>query len=731
MAKSTRKVPALTRVKSFLARHWWAVAAGLVALTVVALIATFLSAVPLPTAAPGSQSTRILAVDGQLIGTLHAEQNRQIVPLDAISMNLQNAVISTEDRDFYNHPGISLKGIIRAAFSNAKGGAGQQGGSTLTQQYVRNAFVQVGRQRTILRKVKEAIVAIKIERKFSKKKILGFYLNTVYFGRGAYGAEAAAQTYFKKPAKNLDLSQAAYLAGIIRAPEIFQKDKNPKGVVKIRDEVLNDMVAAGHIDRAAAEDAKKQDLLSQFHLGASIEQDSPRAGYFINYIRKLLLTDFKISQKDIFGGGLKVHTTLDLRMQDAAEAAVKKVLNKPDDPEAALLAMDTQGNVKAMVGGRVVDNLERNRQYNYAVAVPGQQDSGRQAGSAFKPFTLATFVNEGFSVQSTFAAPPEIKIDSKQCRNKDGTAWDVSNFDNETFGPLNVVDATVHSVNTVYAQMMDKITPRKFVALATKMGIVIPQGYLGCALTLGTSPVTPYDLARAYTAFAGRGQLPDGISISKIEDAGGKVIAERKTNLTKVFDENVADSVNMALAENIKRGTGTAAKLNRPAAGKTGTAQNHTNAWFAGYTPDLTAVVWMGFPPKDGQIQEMQKVHGIRVTGATFPAQIWKEFMQVAVKGMKVSNFVGPQLTGQVINGVVSACGTTASPTASASNVVISTSPTPCPSVSPSATSSTSPSPTAKAQPSPPASPSPTPHKGQSPSPSPSSSPTPSPSASP
>ncbi|MFN2611554.1 MAG: transglycosylase domain-containing protein [Actinomycetota bacterium] len=706
MAKRSRRKTPMQRAVALAKRRWWIIAAALVAGTILVVIVSFLAKIPLPDAAPGSQSSKIVAFDGQVVGTLHGDENRTIVPLDKISMNLQNAVISTEDRDFYKHPGISLKGIIRAAFSNVKGGGPEQGGSTLTQQYVRNAFIQVGRQRTIVRKLKEAVVALKIERKFSKKKILEFYLNTVYFGRGAYGAEAAARTYFSKPAADLTVSEAAYMAGIIRAPQTYQPDRNPQGAKRIRDEVLGDMVAAGRLKHEVQVSESGTELAFK-NLAKVVGQDSPRAGYFIEYVRRLLLGKrFHIPEKELFGGGLEIHTTLDLKMQDAAEAAVKKVLNKPNDPEAALVAMSPSGEVRAMVGGRNVDDPKAARGFNYAAAAPGQNNGGRFPGSAFKPITLAAWVDQDLSVNSTLSGPPELKIDSKQCRNQDGTPWDVSNFDNESFSQLNVIDATVHSVNTIYAQMMDKIGPRAFVSEAQKLGLDIPRSAFGCALTLGTAPVTPLELARAYSVFAARGRLPETVVITKIVTPDGKVISETKPKSTDSIPPNTADTVNLALQQNINRGTGTGAKLNRPAAGKTGTNQNHIDAWFAGYTPDLVGVVWMGFPPEGNppKIQEMTNVHGIRVTGGTFPATIWKEFMQVALKGIKASNFTAPTIGGQVLSPSPVPCG---SPTPGSTKTV---SVTPCPSPSPSPSPSPAPSVGVSTPPKhPPPSPSPSP----------------------
>ncbi|MGH2773138.1 MAG: transglycosylase domain-containing protein, partial [Actinomycetota bacterium] len=495
MAKRTRRPTPVQRVGRFIRRKWWLLAAGSISLGFVLVAASLLGNVPLPEAAPGAQSSKILAADGQVIATLHGEENRSIVNLADVSKNLQEAVIAAEDRHFYQHPGISLRGIVRAAFTNVRERGVRQGGSTITQQYVRNAFVSVGKERTIFRKLKEATLAVKFERKYSKPKILEFYLNTVYFGRGAYGAEAAARSYFKKPASELSIGEAAYLAGVIRAPERYQIDRAKQSAVRIRNEVIGEMQAAGFVTAAEAAAARSEDLSGAFKPGVSIEIDSPRAGYFVEYVRRLLTSQFNLTDAEILAGGLSIQTTLDLRMQDAAEAAVSSTLNLPNDPEAALVAMDTQGHVRAMVGGRNVTDVKRARGCNWAANVTERECAGRHAGSALKPIALASLVDEGVSVQSSFPGPSKIVIGSGRCRNKDGTPWEVSNFENAGYGVMDVVTATTKSVNTIYAQIMDKVvSPAKFMATADKIGIKIPRTDAGCALTLGTTDVTPLEL---------------------------------------------------------------------------------------------------------------------------------------------------------------------------------------------------------------------------------------------
>ncbi|HVL50468.1 MAG TPA: transglycosylase domain-containing protein, partial [Actinomycetota bacterium] len=633
-------------------RRWpWAMASGLLSLAGALGAVIWLAAFSIPELAPQAQSSRVLAHDGRLIATLHAEEDRTVVELGAMSKHLRAAVLLAEDKEFFQHGGMSYRGIMRAAFTNLAGGGIRQGGSTITQQYARNAVPSIGRDRTVIRKLKEAFWAIQFEQHLSKGEIMQRYLNTVYFGRGAYGAEAAARTYFKVPASDLTIGQAAYLAGVIRAPELFQIDDNRKGATNLRNQVIDAMEAGKAITPQEARAAKAEKLDEQFKPGASVEVESPRAGYFVEYLRRNLKSEFGLSDTQILRGGLTIHTTLDLDMQNAAEEAIRTTLNHPDDPEAALVAMGPQGEIRAMVGGRDVDSISRARGFNFA-ADGGKRGGGRQAGSAFKPLALAAFLSEGKSVASTFSGSSPIEIQSRRCRNADGSAWKVSNFENASYGSMDVAAATISSVNTVYAQMMNTVvSPSEFMEVARKTGIDIPKFDAGCALTLGTSDVTPLKMARAYTTFAQRGNRPDPISVLRITQPDGKVLAEASPRVQPALDRNVADTVNYVLERNIRAGTGTSARIGRPAAGKTGTTQNYANAWFAGYTPDLTAVVWMGYAPgEDGTIKEMKNVRGIDVTGGSLPATIWRKFMVQAVKGMPESSFKKPNLGGQKVS---------------------------------------------------------------------------------
>lgn len=604
-----------------------------------------------PEIPPYTETSMILDSAGQVVATLHGEENRIVVPLEEISPHLQSAVIAAEDREFYKHNGVSIRGIIRAARANLSNDKIVQGGSTVTQQYVRNAFPQIGTEKTIERKIKEALWAMEVERKYGKDEIMQAYLNTVYFGRGAYGAEAAAQTYFNVTAAQLTPGQAAYLAAALRSPNELQIDRDPQAAILARNEVLDEMTEVGLLTADEAKLARGEDLATQFapaRLGS--QEGSARAGYFVEYVRRTLKSKFQFTDEQILGGGLRIHTTLDSRMQKAAEDAVSSTFDRPEDPEAALIAMDPEGRVLAMVGGKDVEDAKRARGFNFAVDVQNS-GGGRQAGSAFKPIALASFLEQGNSVHSTFMGHSEVEITSERCKNEDGSPWEVSNYGGAGFGALDLISATTNSVNTVYAQLMDsEVSPEDFIQTAHELGIDIPQFDRGCALTLGTTDVTPLEMARAYTTFARRGMRPDPMAITKVTGPDGEVILELTPSSQQVMDPNTADTVNYVLERNIRAGTGTRARIGRPAAGKTGTTQNFQNAWFAGYTPNLTAVVWVGYAPEeDGTIPVMTNVRGRRVTGGSFPAAIWGDFMSVAVEGMEVTDFQDPRLGGRTV----------------------------------------------------------------------------------
>jgi penicillin-binding protein 1A len=382
----------------------------------------------------------------------------------------------------------------------------------------------------------------------------------------------------------------------------------------------------------------------------------------VEYVRRLLKDTYHLTDRQLLTGGLRISTTLDLRLQDAAEAAVSSTLNKADDPQAALVAMETDGSIRAMVGGRDTASLQAAQGFNYAAQRSGPT-GGRQAGSSFKPFTLAAFVESGYSIDSTFQGPPAVMVTSRQCQNLDGSNWTVNNFKNESFGDLNITEATAESVNTIYAQMVDRLRPATVRALAGRVG-----GWTNlspvCSIALGTSGVTPLEMARAYATFAARGERPDPVAVTKVVAADGKVLVNQAPRAEHVIDPNVADTVTRVLTQVLDHGTAKGKGIGRPAAGKTGTTDKLTDAWFVGYTPNLSAAVWMGYPfdAKANTTPPMTNVHGIEVSGGTLPATIWQKFMRSAVAPFKVATFTAPTVQGKVIGPSGASCASGVQP---------------------------------------------------------------------
>ncbi|MGZ4204187.1 MAG: transglycosylase domain-containing protein [Actinomycetota bacterium] len=602
----------------------------------------------LPTTPAVPTNTTIYDVHGTPIAVLHGDENRTAISRKAMPRSMREAVVAAEDRNFFQHGGVSIGGIVRALTTDVGSGDVMQGGSTITQQYARNAFDQIGTARTVDRKVKEALLAVRLENELSKDEILDRYLNTVYFGRGAYGIEAAAEAFFATHAPKLTLAQSAYLAGIIRAPEIYDRDL--KLATQRRNEVLGIMAQLADISQ------RQLRLATQSRVVLKKPKDPPiQAGYFVEYVRRLLRTPvaqggFGLSDAEIMGGGLRVYTTLDLAMQHDAERAVARVLDRPDDPETGMIAMTTDRQIRAMVGGRNFTDLGRTRGFNYATQeAPG---GGRSVGSTFKPFTLAAFLREGYSVDSTFSGPSRITIRDPRCNGPDGP-WRPSNYNSEGYGRMTVMRATEDSVNTVFAQIVTKVGPEAAMQSARDAGITSPLAPV-CSITLGTFGVTPLEMARAYSTFAARGLRPSVVAVTKIVGPDGSIMATRGPSRVRTFDTHVADEVNGVLANVINEGTGTPAKISRPAAGKTGTTKQHRDVWFVGYTPDpgLTAAVWIGYPPdKNGNIKVMTDLHGVQATGGGFAGRIWKYFMEAATADMPVLQFAAPNFDGKVIGG--------------------------------------------------------------------------------
>ncbi|MBV8387493.1 MAG: PBP1A family penicillin-binding protein [Acidimicrobiia bacterium] len=601
---------------------------GLLGATAIGGIAYVIAQVPLPKDAPLAQTTILTDAKGNQLAVLHGDENRLPVKLNQVPKVLQDAVISSEDRKFYSHSGVDPAGVLRATWADIRHGGAVQGGSSITQQYVKNTYT--GSQRTFMRKVKEAVLAMKVERKYSKRQILERYLNTIYFGRGAYGVQAAAHAYFDKDVQQLGLPESALLAGLIRGPEEADPARGPAPAAlaaQRRSEVLQAMVETHAITATQKVEAESVPIESKPHAAkTTIASSAPGSEYFVDYVRRQLVKSY--GEDAVLRGGLHVQTTLDQGLQKQAYDAVYKTLwDSKNDPAGALVTMDDDGHVLAMVGGRDWNASK----VNLAVGTGGG-GVGRQAGSSFKPVVLAEMLKEGYSVESSFLGPQKITLPKAD----NGKDWEVSNFDNESFGRLNLVDATAHSVNTVYAQLVTAIGPQNVIPTAQALGIRSSLDPVP-SITLGTQNVSVMEMADAYLSFANEGMQTDPQAFSKVTDASGTVLYDGKPHRTKALSRTQADVMNFTLSQVVQRGTGTGAQIGVPVAGKTGTTEDFGDAWFVGYTPKLTTAVWMGYP--EGQSKKMTDVHGVHnVNGGSLPATIFNRFMTRAVHDPRFAN---------------------------------------------------------------------------------------------
>jgi penicillin-binding protein 1A len=578
------------------------------------------------------QNTFVYAADGSFLGTIPAEKNRTPVDLAAVSPWMRRAILSIEDRRFYEHGGIDIAGIVRAAWADVRAGKVVQGGSTITQQLVRNLYI--GREVTLERKVTEACLAIKLNRRWSKDRILEEYLNQVYFGNHAYGIEAAAQTYFSRRSRNLTLRQSALLAGLPQAPSVFDPFNRPERALARRDAVLAAMLDNGDITRAQYREARsKRDLeLKPGSLYTRIHEP-----YFFSYVREELLR--KYGANTVRSGGLRVHTTIDRRFQNLARNAITGTLYDRSDPAAAVVSIDPRnGAIRAM---NAVIPGRKALQFNLAA------QSRRQAGSTFKTFVLAEAVEQGADPDSTYYTSAPFFYRPDPDGDCDTNWWCVETYGNDYYGSSSVSSATLRSDNTVYAQLTLDVGPENVADMAHKLGVRASlqtrEGAYVPSLGLGAMGVSPLDMASAYATIAAGGIYSRPMAITKVVLPDGTVdrgagwgVPERK----RVISDGVAYEVTKILRDNINSGTGTAANIPRPAAGKTGTTERHSDAWFCGYTPDLSTTVWVGYP--QGEIP-MESVHGISVAGGTFPAQIWRLFMAPALENREALDFALPK----------------------------------------------------------------------------------------
>ena len=576
------------------------------------------------------QNSFVYAANGSLLGSIPAERNRQAVKAKDMARWIRKATVAIEDRRFYEHGGVDVEGIARAAVADVRAGRVVEGGSTITQQLVRNLYIS--NERTVKRKLKEACLATKLDRKWSKDKILTTYLNQVYYGNHAYGIEAASRTYFSKPARELTLSESALLAGLTQAPSVYDPFVAPARVIARRNEVLTAMLQTAVIAPRQYRKASKAPL--RLHPGRLYSEI--REPYFFGYVRDKLIEKYGAAK--VAQGGLSVYTTIRPRYQRLAEKAIRETLDLPTDPAAALISIQPgTGAIRAMAA--VIPRRPKN-QFNLL------SQARRQPGSTFKTFVLTAAIEQGINPDSTYYVSAPFTYRPSPVGNcEDGSWWCVHTYDNSYSGWTSIRTATIHSDNSVYAQLTLDVTPERVAQVARRMGVRSPLqvgGQYVPAMGLGSVAVTPLDLASAYATLASGGVYAEPMAITKVVFPNGKVDTEAgwgKPNRHRAISEGVAAVVTSILAQNIQYGTGVRANINRPAAGKTGTNEKHADAWFAGYTPDLATTVWVGYTRAE---IPMENVHGIAVAGGTFPAEIWHLFMDPALDGTPRTPFPEP-----------------------------------------------------------------------------------------
>ena len=554
------------------------------------------------------QNSVVYAANGAELGVIPAEHNRTPVSWGEISPWMPKATVAIEDRRFYEHGGIDPIGIARAVVADVEAGRIVEGGSTITQELVRNLYLS--RAQTLQRKLTEACLAIKLGRHWSKQHILTAYMNEVYYGNHAYGIEAAAETYFSEPARALTLDQAALLAGLPQAPSAYDPFVDPGDALARRDEVLHAMQVNGDISAAQYDSARAD---RDLHLHPGTRYTAIHEPYFFGYVEDLLQQQY--GTNTVREGGLKVYTTIQPSLQRAANAAVTHILDRPTDPAAAIVALDpANGAIRAMTA---VTPGKRGNQFNFITS------GARQPGSTFKTIALTTAVSEGLDPFTTtyLSAPFYYKP----------LNWRVQTYDHTYAGTELLVNATLQSDNSVYARLSLDVGAQNIVDMARKLGIRTSPLTPDPAIALGAESVTPLEEATAYATIAAGGVYAKPMAITKVVLPDGKVDTSSgwgKPQRQRVIPDWVASTVTKVLEENMLAGTGTGAHVGgRTDAGKTGTTDNYADAWFSGYTPRLEATVWIGYP--QGEVP-MLDVHGIAVSGPTFPADVWHLFMEVA-----------------------------------------------------------------------------------------------------
>lgn len=590
--------------------------AGASSAVAYATVTTWLQGLPdyqSPTAFEVAQPTLVYSANGVLLAKFYL-QNRDVVPISQMATSVVDGVIAVEDERYYEHGGVDPVGIIRAVFATS--GGDRQGASTITQQYVRNTVLLGERtQMTLERKVREAYLAMQIEKTQSKQQILQNYLNTVYFGEGAYGAEAAAQTFFATNASQLTLPEGALIAGLVQSPSRLDPYTNPTGAIARRGAVLQRMLVNHYI----TSDQYSAALVAPLVLKRENQplQGIYAAPYFVSYVRTLLQRQF--STNTVFNGGLTVYTTLDTRLQADAEKAAHRKFNGSKDPQVALVSINPRnGYVKAMVGGT-----------NYAKSKFNLATQGyRQPGSSFKMFTLVTALSRGMSPTFQVDSNAPVTIPAKP------HPWVVDNDEGTGSGMMSLQTATWNSVNAVFARVAYYgVGIKNVIHTARSMGITTHLPNVP-SITLGSVGCTPLEMASAYGTLATGGAHYSPIVITKVLDRNGNTIFQAQPHGNQVVRPDVAYAATKVLEGVITQGTATAAGIGRPAAGKTGTSQNNRDCWFIGYTPQLVTSVWVGYTPERTVV-----VDGATGFGGTVAAPIWARYMKAALAHQPVQDF--------------------------------------------------------------------------------------------
>jgi membrane peptidoglycan carboxypeptidase len=600
---------------------------GFIAGTTLFAFAYFTVSIPDANAFVNSQSTIIQYSNGEEIGRVGSE-NRQIVPLAKIPMNVRNAVLAAEDRSFYSNRAFSVTGIARAVINNLRGGS-LQGGSTITQQYAKTAFLTP--ERTIQRKIKELVIAIKLENQLSKDQIFESYLNTIYFGRGSYGVQTASQQYFNRNVDQLTNAQAIVISCILRSPGFYDPSyskENEERLTARFDYVLKGMVEAKTL---TPEDAAKIKFPTVAPRVTSGSLSGPK-GHIIEAVSKELKS-LGFTEEQLQVGGLTIKTTIDQRAQTAAVDAINKLTptKVPENLHIALAAIRPgTGEIVAMYGG--ADYLKRQlNDATQAIAL---------AGSTFKPFALIAALEAGIPLTSMWNG------DSPQTFDDLGKPYEVGNYGNEGWGQVDLLFATKHSINTVYVPLGQKAGLENVVSAARRAGIPESVAMMPTpSVALGPASPRVIDVTNAYATFAAQGIKSKPYLVTSVIGSNKGVLYEGKPQTEEVFSKEVMADLTYALKSVVNGGTGAAAlALGRPAAGKTGTSQSNASAWFSGYTPQLAATVSFF---RDDATQTLNGIGGLTsVTGGSFPARIWTAFMKGALKGEPVMDFPAPSNIG-------------------------------------------------------------------------------------